>query len=201
MTTSLHYRTLFNAILSMLLLTFLSSPAYAHITMTDSNGVIHGLSHPFSGLDHLCAMIAIGLWSKQIGGRALWLLPLAFVSVMTLGGLFGMDGFHLPFAETGILLSLLVLGGLIATATSLPLFASFTLVALFALFHGYAHGIEMPHDTAGFGYASGMILSTALLHVTGIGMATLLGKFNRPQEIRLSGAMIALLGGALFFAG
>jgi urease accessory protein len=162
------------------------------------NGWGHGMLHPFIGLDHLCAMLAVGLWAKQMGGRAVWSIPLTFVSVMALGGLLGMTAMTLPFIEGGILLSLLVLGFLVAAAIKLPLLVSASIVAIFALFHGYAHGAEMPQNASGLVYALGFMLSTALLHMAGIAMATVLAKTGRPQWSRLIGACIAMLGGAIY---
>ncbi len=193
----LHPRSIF------VLITALLAPglAFAHVGIGEASGWAHGVFHPFMGLDHLCAMIAVGLWATQLGGRALWLTPLTFVCVMALGGLLGMAAIPLPFVEGGILMSLLVLGVLIAAAIRLPLIACLALVGLFALFHGYAHGAEMPHSASGLGYATGFVLATAALHLTGIGMATMFAKTGRAQWLRLAGASIALFGGALFFVG
>ena len=195
MTTSLHYRSM------LLAATLLPGVAYAHVGAGIASGLSHGMLHPFTGLDHLCAMIAVGLWAKQIGGRAVWMLPVTFVSVMAAGGLLGISGIPLPFVESGILMSLLILGVLIAAAVRLPLAASAVTVGLFALFHGYAHGAEMPLSASGLHYALGFMLATATLHLIGIGMATLLARAGHPGWLRMTGASIALFGGALFFAG
>lgn len=199
MTTALRYQSIRKVIPSLLIL--VPNLAYAHVGIGVASGWTHGMLHPFTGLDHLCAMIAVGLWAQQLGGRALLLAPLTFVSVMASGGLLGMNAIMLPFIEGGILASLLVLGVLIAAAIRLPLIASLTLVGFFALFHGYAHGAEMPRSASGLSYALSFMLSTAALHLTGIGMATLLAKTGHVQWLRLAGASIALTGGALCFAG
>lgn len=197
MTFLLRSRSLLQVTLPVLWLISVSTPAYAHVGIGAASGWSHGVFHPFLGLDHLCAMLSVGLWAKQMGGRALWRVPLTFVCVMALGGWLGMLAVPLPFIEGGILMSLLVLGVLIAAAVRLPLSASMAIVGAFALFHGYAHGAEMPMNASGLNYALGFMLSTAALHLAGIGLASVSGK----RPLRVAGAAIALLGGALFFAG
>lgn len=195
MTISLHARLILKLLLSLLI--FVPNLAQAHTGIGEAAGWAHGMLHPFTGLDHLCAMIAVGLWARQSGGRAVWLAPLTFVGVMALGGLLGMNAIPVPFIEAGILASMLVLGVLIAAAIRLPLIAGLALVGFFALFHGYAHGAEMPHSASGFTYMLGFMLSAAALHLTGIGMANWLGRTG--GWLQLAGA--ALAGGALCFAG
>ena len=175
--------------------------AYAHVVAGETSGLLHGVTHPFIGLDHLCAMLAVGLWAAQMGGRAAWLVPLTFVSVMALGGVLGMNAVPLTFAEQGIVMSLLVLGVLLAAAIRLPLVASAAVVGVFAVFHGYAHGAEMPQNASGLAYAAGFMLSTALLHASGISVAWFAGKTGRAQWLRLAGVAITLCGGGLLFAG
>ncbi|MDP1594334.1 MAG: HupE/UreJ family protein [Gallionella sp.] len=196
MTALLRYRFIYSLFL------FVPNIAHAHVGTGEAVGWAHGMLHPFIGLDHLCAMVAVGMWAAQTGGRALWSAPLTFLGVLALGGLLGMAALP-PVVEGGIeggiLASLLVLGVLIAAAVRLPLAASLALVGLFALFHGYAHGGEMPHSTSGLSYALGFMLSTAALHGVGIGMATLLAKTGRLHYLRLAG--VALFGGALLFVG
>jgi urease accessory protein len=193
-----NYQSIFKTVLSVLILSFLPSLVHAHVGVGAASGWVHGMLHPFLGLDHLCAMLAVGLWAKQMGGRATWSIPLTFVSVMALGGLLGLTAMPLPFIEGGILLSLLALGFLVAAAIQLPLLVSASIVAVFALFHGYAHGAEMPQSASGLGYALGFMLSTAMLHFAGIAMATGFARIGRPQWSRLIGACIAMLGGALY---
>lgn len=203
MTGSLHYRSVPKLIPVMVILMFVPDIAFAHTGVGIATGLSHGLLHPFSGLDHLCAMIAVGLWARQLGGRALWLVPLTFVGVMMAGGWLGMNGvpgMH-NMVESGILMSLLVLGLLIATAMRPPLFASVAMVGVFALCHGYAHGAEMPHSASGMYYALGFMLSTVTLHLLGIGMATLFGNAGGQKWLRLTGVSIAVTGGTLLFAG
>ena len=141
-------------ILAALVLT--PSLALAHPGHGPATGLANGLAHPLTGMDHLCAMIAVGLWAAQRGGKALWAVPLTFVSMMTLGAIIGMGGHPLPFVEQGIAASVLILGILIAAAIRLPVAASAILVGLFALFHGYAHGAEMPGTASGLLYGFGI---------------------------------------------
>lgn len=158
------------------------------------SAMLGGLVHPLTGLDHICAMLAVGLWAAQIGGRAIWMVPLTFVSVMGLGGFLGMSGLSLPFAEQGIVASVLVLGVLIAAAIRMPLPASMGLVGLFALCHGYAHGTEMPKMGSGMAYALGFVLSTIVLHAVGIGLGLFSQRRLRPMVVRFAGAAILACG-------
>jgi urease accessory protein len=195
------FKYFFKAAFLLLILTLLPNQAFAHVGIGEASGWAHGMLHPFLGLDHLCAMLAVGLWAKQLGGRAVWCVPLTFVCVMVLGGLLGIASIPLPFIEAGILLSLLVLGLLIAAAIQLPFFVCVVIVAIFALFHGYAHGVEMPQSMSGLTYALGFMLSTTVLHAIGIAIATGLTKVGRSQWLRLIGGLIAMLGGALYLVG
>lgn len=179
----------------------LPSLAHAHAGIGHASGWAHGLAHPVGGLDHVCAMIAVGLWAAQMRGRAVWLVPLTFVTVMALGGALGMAAVPLAYTEQGIVMSLLALGVLIAAAVRLPLAVSAALVGVFAVFHGYAHGAEMPQSASGLAYAAGFMLATALLHASGIGMALFAGKTGRAEWLRLAGVAITLCGGGLLFAG
>ena len=155
---------------------------------------------PLTGIDHLCVMIAVGLWAAQTGGRAIWAVPLAFVSVVLLGGAFGMAGVHLPFAEVGIALSALSLGVFIAAAVRLPLPVSILVVGLFALCHGHAHGAEMPASASALGYACGFALATALLHIVGIGLGVGIEKIASARFVRFAGGAIALFGIVLWIS-
>jgi len=160
-----------------------------HATVT---GFAGGLAHPLQGLDHLLAMIAIGLWAAQQGGRATWAVPAAFVGAMALGGGLAWAGIALAHAETGIALSVLVLGLLVATRRQWAVPAGMAIAAAFALFHGYAHGLEMPQAASPVLYGLGFILATACLH--GAGIAASLGGRH---ALRLAGAGIAAVGLAL----
>jgi len=158
------------------------------------HGFANGLAHPLTGLDHICAMMAVGLWAAQRGGRALWLVPSVFVSVMILGAVLGMAAVPLPFVEAGIVASVLVLGVLIAAAIRLPLLASGLLVGVFALFHGYAHGAEMPVSASGMAYGLGFVAATASLHLLGIGLGLLAQRFASARLVRYAGGAIAVCG-------
>jgi urease accessory protein len=186
-----------------LLLTALLHPslAHAHAGHDHAAGFIHGFSHPFLGWDHVCAMIAVGLWSVQMGGRMAWKMPLVFLAVMAFGGILGIAGISVSYAEIGIILSILVLGTLIAFSVRLPFIASASMVGIFALCHGYAHGIEVPKNTADYAYMEGFLLATAVLHGLGIGIATLAQSTRRILLLRLAGAVIALSGSSVWFAG
>jgi urease accessory protein len=187
---------------SLVLLLFLLLPAIAqaHPNHGTATSLASGLAHPLASLDHLCSMIAVGLWAAQRGGRALWAIPLTFVSVMMLGALAGMGGLQVPFAEQGIVASVLILGILIAAAVRLPLAASVILVGLFALFHGYAHGAEMPASASGFTYGAGFIIATATLHLSGIGLGLGAGKWATENTLRYVGALVAGCGMYLLLA-
>ena len=188
--TSWIYRSL-----PLLLVFLLPSLAQAHPGVAGhTHGLANGLVHPITGLDHICAMIAVGLWAAQRGGRALWLVPLTFVSVMCIGGILGMSGIAIPFAERGIAVSVLVLGVLIVAAVRLPLAVSALLVGLFAICHGYAHGAEMPAAASGLVYGLGFVISTATLHLSGIGLGLLGRRIQNAQLIRYAGGAIAACG-------
>jgi urease accessory protein len=144
--------------------------ASAHTGIGDVTGFWHGLEHPLGGLDHMLAMVAVGLWAAQIGGKALWMVPGAFVLSMAGSSVVGHFGLPLPGVEQGILASDLILGLLLLFAARLPLAASTGIVALLAIVHGYAHGAEMPSTASGLAYGFGFVLSTASLHLAGIGI-------------------------------
>ncbi len=178
---------------------FLPSVAFIHLGVGQTSGFLNGFLHPFSGLDHVCAMLAVGLWAAQRGGRAIWVVPLTFVSVMALGGILGMAGIALPFVDRGIIISVLILGILVAAAARMPIVASSIIVGLFALYHGHAHGTEMPLTASGFAYGMGFVTATALLHATGIAVAVTAPKLGFNRVVRFTGAAIALCGIYLLF--
>ena len=132
-----------------------------------------GFTHPLFGVDHLLAMLAVGLWAAQLGGRARWLVPAAFVTVMALGAALGRSGIAIPGLEQTIAASVLVFGLLLATATRLPVMGSAVLVSLFAMFHGFAHGAEMPATSGALTYGAGFVLATVLIHAAGVGLGLL----------------------------
>lgn len=170
----------------------LSNMAFAH-SGHDISGLGAGLMHPFSGLDHLLAMIAVGLWATQNGGWKIGLLPATFMLMMIIGAKCALIYPHLPLIEVGIAMSVLALG--IVTALSLKLSArlSITITAIFGLFHGYAHGLEMSEATQIEAYAMGFLMGTITLHLTGIivGIAT---RIHFAQLPRVLGTLIAIIG-------
>lgn len=180
------------------LLALLPLSASAHPLLGAGFGLGSGFSHPFNGLDHMLAMIAVGLWAVQTGGRALWMVPLAFVSVMLLGGLVAYSGVQIPFVEQGIGVSVIFLGLLILSATRLTPAVSAAIVGFFALFHGYAHGAELPHMGVALTYTAGFAVATAALHGTGLAAGHWLMQGRGRHLIRYMGAAIALGGVSLF---
>jgi urease accessory protein len=187
------------ALLSTILLpgNLLAHPGHHEVAAGHSAFSV-GLLHPWTGLDHLLAMIAVGLWAAQIGGRALWLVPVSFLVAMGLGAVLGQIGFTLPFLEQGIAASVFLLGLAIAFAVKIPAILPAILVGAFALFHGCAHGAEMPAEISSLGYFGGFLLGTALLHALGLGLGLLLGKFTPAMALRGLGGAIACLGLSLF---
>ena len=158
-----------------------------------------GFFHPLGGLDHLLAMIAVGLWAAQQGGRAVWAVPVCFVGAMAFGGILGMQGgeWSLVGVESGIAGSVLVLGLCIAWAVRWPWSVSAVLVGFFALAHGAAHGAELPGGLSAWGYTLGFVLATALLHAVGLAVGLLLGRWTPAPVLRWAGGAIAFVGGLL----
>jgi len=171
--------------------------ALAHTSVGDTSGFMHGFMHPLGGLDHQLAMILVGIFAYQLGGRALWLVPLTFVGVMAIGGLLGVAGIPVPFIELGIALSVIVLGAIVAFGVKVPVAAAMGIVGLFAIFHGHAHGSEMPMDASGLEYGLGFMLATAILHAVGIGIGFLIGmttKWLGDNVYRVAGGLAAGVG-------
>ncbi|HAB16572.1 MAG TPA: HupE/UreJ family protein [Verrucomicrobiota bacterium] len=191
-------KTRFKSSVLIALLVLAPSVANAH-PGHPASGLAEGLAHPLTGLDHLLAMVAVGLWAAQIGGRARWIVPSAFVGTMVLGGAMGMSGVPVPWVEQGIVASVFVLGLLIALATKPKLSVTVPVVAAFALFHGHAHGTEMVSAATGLLYATGFALATAMLHLTGVGLGQVLAHQSRGDWLRLAGGGIALAGVVLAF--
>ena len=178
----------------------LTGTALAHGGHGDAGGFAHGFMHPFGGLDHVLVMAAVGLYAARLGGRALWLMPATFVCVMTLGALLGASGMAVVFFEIGIAISVVALGVAIALHVTLPGLTTIALVGLFAIFHGYAHGIEMPPSASVYQYASGFTLATALLHGAGIALGLLAGKLSEVggrRAFQVGGGGMALAGLAI----
>ena len=183
------------AIFSALLLTS-AQPALAHVGAGATHAFAAGLAHPFGGIDHLAAMLAIGVWAALAGGRKIWLWPAAFVAAMVAGGGLGASGVAMPFVEPMIAASLVVLGLAIALAVHAPAWTGAALVALFALAHGHAHGTEAA-GAAVLAYGSGFVVATAALHAAGIALAIYGQRLTGLVPVRLAGAATAVLGLAL----
>jgi urease accessory protein len=191
------------ALLFLALLTILAlvpSAAPAHTGVGNTTGFSDGFMHPITGLDHVLAMVMVGVLAWQLGGRALGLAPATFVLVMAIGGAFGAAGIGVPFVEAGIAPSVVVLGVIVAFGVSSPVAVAVALVGLFAIFHGHAHGAEMPEAAAATVYAFGFILGTALPHAVGMGLGLLTGRIGErrgPAMVRAGGVAAALAGVAI----
>lgn len=179
------------------LLAVLAQPAFAHTGVTGVSGFMAGFGHPVGGLDHLLAMVAVGILAAQQGGRSVWLVPVTFVAAMAAGGALGVVGAPVPFVEQGIVGSVVILGAVIAFGRRLPVVSAMAMVGVFALFHGHAHGTEMPMNASGLEYGLGFAIATAMLHGLGLGAASgaqrLVDRIA-PIALRVSGGAIAAAG-------
>jgi len=173
----------------------LADPVFAH--QGPAGGFLTGLSHPVSGLDHVAAMVAVGLWGAQLGRPALWLLPVAFPMVMALGAFLALLGLGLPGVEIGIAVSGIVLGAMVVLQARPPLPVALLLVSAFAVFHGHAHGTELPANQSGLLYSAGFVMSTGLLHATGIAIGAIHVWKPGAVAVRVLGGVI-MAGGAYF---
>jgi urease accessory protein len=173
-----------------------STQAFAHTGQGDVGGFSHGFLHPIFGPDHVIAMVAVGLWGVFLGPPAIWALPIVFPLVMAFGGLLGILEVPLPGVETGIALSAVVLGVCVAFALRSPLWVAAAIVGAFAIFHGHAHGAEMPGSSDPFAYAIGFVVATGLLHLCGIAFGFLARWPAGAMAVRTAGALIAVTGGA-----
>ncbi len=185
------YKKLLLAILAL----FWLSPSFAHTDVASlQGGFISGFMHPILGLDHVVAMVAVGLWGAFLGKPAIWILPVVFPLVMALGGALGVAGVEIPYIETGIALSGVVIGLAVAFAIRPPIWIAAIIVGAFAIFHGHAHGTELPNSANPLIFSIGFVTGTGLLHLTGI----LIGELTRwswgKMLVRASGAVIALIG-------
>ncbi|ABV95529.1 hydrogenase/urease accessory protein (plasmid) [Dinoroseobacter shibae DFL 12 = DSM 16493] len=183
------------AVLAVLILVSLSAmPALAHETHGHGGGFVAGFTHPILGWDHVAAMVAVGLWGAFLGAPAIWILPVVFPLVMALGAVLGIAGVPVPAIETGIALSAVVLGLMIAFVVRPPLWVAAVIVGLFAVFHGYAHGTELPGTVNAFAYAVGFVISTGLLHMIGIAFGLAIKWPAGRMAVRGAGGLISIAG-------
>lgn len=178
----------------------LAEPAFAHSSGGYGGGFMSGFTHPILGWDHVAAMVAVGLWGAFLGSPSIWILPVVFPLVMAIGAMLGILGIPIPAIETGIAMSAVVLGLMIALAVKAPIWVSAVLVGAFAIFHGYAHGTELPASANVFAYAVGFVLATGMLHLFGIAFGHLIKWPAGRVAVRGAGGVISLAGIA-FLAG
>lgn len=179
------------------LLVATATPAVAHVGVDIVHDFSHGFWHPLTGLDHVLAMVAVGVIAARIGGRALWLVPATFLSLMALGGVAGVTHVTVPFIEMGIAASVICLGSVIALQVTLPAGAAMALVGVFALFHGFAHGAEIPAGSSASTAAAGFLLATVLLHLVGIGLGLGLGRIAtnaKNSAAQIGGTAMSMTG-------
>src|SRR5262245_30179905 len=178
-----------------------AAPAMAHVQTGEAGGFLTGVRHPVSGLDHVLAMIAVGLWGAQLGAPALWLLPVTFPMLMALGGVAGLLGLPLPGIEVGIAASAILLGLAVTSALRPPLAVAVVLVAGFAIFHGHAHGTELPPGENALLYSMGFVVATGCLHGVGIAIGLVQRWPWGRTLLRAAGAVIALAGVVFLWRG
>jgi urease accessory protein len=178
---------------------FMANAASAHTGLETGFSLIDGALHPLGGIDHLAAMISVGIWAAIAGGKRIWVWPVAFVLMMLVGGFIGHAGIEFPAVEPAIALSVVVLGLAVALGVKAPVALGAVLIGVFALFHGHAHGAEAPGE-GWYGYAAGFAASTALLHVAGIAIGVAIARLASPMPARVIGAATAVLGVFLMVA-
>ena len=171
-----------------------ATPAWAHVQQGQAAGFLTGVKHPVSGLDHVLAMVSVGLWGAQLGPPAVWLLPVTFPMVMAFGGFFGLLGVPLPGVEIGVAASAILLGSMVASEARPPLWLAAVVVAFFAVFHGHAHGTELPPRQSGLMYSVGFVVATGCLHATGIAIG-LIHRWGWGRiALRVAGAAVTAAG-------
>ncbi len=188
-----HLRILafFSAVLALI---FSATPAQAHIVAGEAGGFAAGFKHPWSGWDHILAMVSVGIWGAQLGRPAIWVLPVTFPLVMSVGGFLGLIGVPLPGVEVGVALAALVLGVMIMFEAHPFLWIAAVIVGLFGLYHGHAHGTELPPGASGLLYSVGFILATGSLHLLGISIGLVHQWAPGRIALRVAGAAIAVAG-------
>jgi len=185
---------IFQCALTLLLSLAWAQAAFAHVEGGQAAGFLTGLQHPWSGLDHILAMIAVGLWGAQLGSPALWLLPIAFPMMMAVGAMMGLVGIPVPGVEIGIALSAIVLGTMILAEVRPKLAIAISVVGVFAIFHGHAHGTELPPGQSGLLYSMGFVIATGCLHGVGIALGMVNSLPAGKLALRSAGTFIAVMG-------
>ncbi len=175
-------------------LVIFAQSAQAHIVAGEATGFFSGVLHPISGLDHILAMVSVGVWGAQLGQPAIWILPVTFPIMMAFGGLMGFLGIPLPFTELGIALSMVVLGGAIMLEAHPPLPVVMSIVGFFAIFHGHAHGTELPKGENALLYSLGFVLATGFLHLVGITIGVIHRWSMGERALRLAGSAVSMAG-------
>lgn len=178
----------------IVLILLCTQAAFAHPQKGQAVGFLTGFLHPISGLDHVLAMVAVGLWGAQLGAPAIWVLPVAFPMVMALGGMLGLIGVPLPGTEYGIALSAILLGAAVLFETRPPLGLAATVVGVFAICHGHAHGTELPPGQSALLYSLGFVIATSCLHGVGIAIGTIHRWTWGRRALRAAGAGVAVAG-------
>jgi urease accessory protein len=173
--------------------------AHAHAQTGEATGFLTGFMHPLTGLDHIIAMVAVGLWGAQLGAPAIWMLPVTFPIVMAFGGFLGLIGLTVPGVEIGIALSGVLLGAAVMTESRPPQITAAAMIAVFAICHGHAHGAELPPGTSGLTYSIGFVVATGLLHACGIGIGTINRWSYGRLVLRALGGLISV-GGVFFLS-
>jgi urease accessory protein len=187
------------SLLLALLFASLSTAAFAHPQIGQATGFITGFMHPLTGVDHIIAMVAVGLWGAQLGAPAIWLLPVTFPMVMAFGGFLGLIGVPIPGVEIGIALSGVLLGAAVLTESRPPLYIAAALIAVFAICHGHAHGAELPPGASGLTYSIGFVVATGSLHACGIGIGAVHRWSYGRLALRALGGLISV-GGVFFLS-
>ena len=179
---------------ALIIFVVISSPAAAHVEAGVPDGLLSGVLHPLTGIDHMLAMVAVGLWGAVLGAPAIWILPIAFPLVMALGGVLGVLGASVPQPELMIALSALVLGLAVALSVQVPVWLAGTVVAVFAVFHGYAHGQELPEAANPLAFGIGFVTATGALHAVGIALGLLTRWRSGAYAVRALGGVVTVFG-------
>jgi urease accessory protein len=181
----------------VILIALWPTSAFAHVQQGEAAGFLTGFQHPISGLDHVLAMVAVGLWGAQLGAPAIWVLPVAFPLVMAMGGMLGLMGVPVPSIEYGIAASAILLGAAVLFEVRASLFVTALLVGVFAIFHGHAHGTELAPGQSALLYSMGFVMATGCLHALGIGIGAVHRWTWGQKLLRAAGAVVAV--GGVFF--